>query len=287
MPSRRTPGSVALLLATVAVSVRAFSIDRLPSSTYSSYSSSSSSSLGMGGFNKRKKRAAVYAPTPTTPPADDDADDAASIKERNDRRRFEDLLNDEATSAISADALGGGGSYLTREQEDEEIDARIRRTERLYEGDPVPEAAFASLVNVVTEKPLGAAGADNLLPWKKKGRKKDAVVCVSDPREKSVEFRRLLRELPRTVPSGTKTIFITSDPPAATRKWIKKNGVEDVRVYSDEKREWMREFTALGDKRWAVCLFVLAEGRIQSVIRELDADLAGTAVPNAVRSWRS
>jgi hypothetical protein len=89
-----------------------------------------------------------------------------------------------------------------------------------------------------------------------------------------------------------------------------------LEFYSDEKREWMREYSALGSKvrtviqrhtyfslplpvtgfhkkkshlfffskRWAITLFVLADGKVQKLVRELDPYFAEDIVVNAIKS---
>ena len=82
----------------------------------------------------------------------------------------------------------------------------------------------------------------------------------------------------------------TADTPAENRRWLKKNkmgegdGGGGVNIYSDENREWMREYTALGERRWSMCLFVLQDGVVRRLVRELDADLAPSVVQNAGKS---
>jgi len=65
---------------------------------------------------------------------------------------------------------------------------------------------------------------------------------------------------------------------------MKNNGVSSFELYSDEKREFMRQYTALGEKRWAICMFIISDGVIQRVVRELDQDIAGDVVQRAVNS---
>lgn len=214
------------------------------------------------------------------------------IKEQNDRKRFEDLLNSEA-----ATTAGLGGSYLTSSQEEEEITASLNRVERMYEGDPAPDTPFEDLVNVKNDLAIGKRGTDRLLPWLKRSDLKDFIICISDPREKSAELRKLMKTLPASLNSATpgsnvgkkygeKLIFINADSSPENSRFLKKNEISDVQVYSDEKREWMRAYTALGDKRWSVCMFILAGGKVQKMIRELDPDLADKAVINAIKSYK-
>jgi hypothetical protein len=40
-------------------------------------------------------------------------------------------------------------------------------------------------------------------------------------------------------------------------RWLKKQGIESMEIFSDEKREFMRQYTALGEK---VGFFLLTMG---------------------------
>lgn len=243
-----------------------------------------STSLYMGGFNKRKKQADFLKKVKEKKLSDLTEDELTpeQIKERNDRRRFDDLLNSESATYRQMSELGGG-TYLTSAQEEEEMNASFSRVERLYEGDPAPILPFEDLVNVKSDNAVGKVGTERLLPWLKKGNTKEYVICVSDPREKSSEIRTLMKNLPHKLP-GKKILFINSDATAETRRWAKKNEVKDINVFSDEKREWMRAYTALGDKRWSMCMFILVDGKVQRMIRDLDVDLAERAIANAINS---
>jgi hypothetical protein len=55
-------------------------------------------------------------------------------------------------------------------------------------------------------------------------------------------------------------------------------------VYSDEKREWMRAYTALGETRWSMTMFVIADERIQKIAREMEAIVAVKVIQNAVEA---
>ena len=103
------------------------------------------------------------------------------------------------------------------------------------------------------------------------------------------------------------------------RRCATKPGISKLEFYSDEKREWMREYSALGSKvrtciqwlsyfsllslatssrsnyfwrdffnfpskRWAITLFVLADGKVQKLVRELDPYFAEDIVINAIKS---
>lgn len=84
------------------------------------------------------------------------------MKKQNDMKRFEQLLDAEASTV---NYKIGGGNYKTKSQEDEEVDAGVKGVDRLFEGDPAPTEPFENLINFVTGKPLGKNGASRILPW--------------------------------------------------------------------------------------------------------------------------
>ena len=211
------------------------------------------------------------------------------IKAENDRKRFDELLNSERSTAMFGFNTESG--YLTREQEEEAATAGASRgrVDRLFEMDSAPSTPFEDIVNIRTENALGESGAKNLVPWlhKNTARNKDYLVVITDPREKSSELRQAITEVCKSLPKPilSKTIIINADAPPENRRWLKKNKLEeDVTIFSDEKREWMREYTALGETRWSMTLFILGDGKIQKLVREFDHDLAPTVVRNAVKS---
>ena len=211
------------------------------------------------------------------------------IKAENDRKRFDELLNSERATAMFGFNTESG--YLTREQEEEAATAGASRgrVDRLFEMDSAPPTPFEDIVNIRTENALGESGAKNLVPWlhKNTARHKDYLVVITDPREKSSELRQAITAVCKSLPKPilSKTIIINADAPPENRRWLKKNKLEeDVTIFSDEKREWMREYTALGEKRWSMTLFILGDGKIQKLVREFDHDLAPTVVRNAVKS---
>jgi hypothetical protein len=67
---------------------------------------------------------------------------------------------------------------------------------------------------------------------------------------------------------------------------LSKNQIENITVYCDEKREWMREYTVLGEKRWAMCLMILKDGRVERLVRELDVELAIEVIKTSVASLK-
>lgn len=148
--------------------------------------------------------------------------------------------------------------------------------------------AFEELVSIKSENAIGKTGAKRLLPWLRNTDKtSDFLIVLCDPRMKSSEFREtanlLQKELPKDLLS--KVIFINADTPAENRRWLKKTGMmESISVYSDEKMEWMRSYTALGETRWSTTLFVLADQRVQKLVRELSSVMATNVVQNAVKA---
>ena len=211
------------------------------------------------------------------------------IKAENDRKRFDELLNSERATAMFGFNTESG--YLTREQEEEAATAGASRgrVDRLFEMDSAPPTPFEDIVNIRTENALGESGAKNLVPWlhKNTARHKDYLVVITDPREKSSELRQAITAVCKSLPKPilSKTIIINADAPPENRRWLKKNKLEeDVTIFSDEKREWMREYTALGETRWSMTMFILGDGKIQKLVREFDHDLAPTVVRNAVKS---
>ena len=95
-------------------------------------------------------------------------------------------------------------------------------------------------------------------------------------------MKKLLTDLP---PDELKRlIIINSDSPAENRRWLKRNGLWDkLQVYSDEKMEWMQAYTtALGEKRWSMSMFLIADELVQKLAREVDVDRASRTILNAV-----
>lgn len=165
----------------------------------------------------------------------------------------------------------------------------MKGIERLFEGDPVPVNCFEELINIKTENAIGVQGKERLVPWLAKNPDKhgDYLVIVTDPRPKSTELRgtaaNLLAELPADI--LRRLIIVNADSPAENRRWLKKEGMEGkIEVFSDEKMEWMRAYTALGEKRWSMSMFIIAHGRVQKLVREMDFYAASRAIRNAVKS---
>ena len=186
---------------------------------------------------------------------------AEEIKLRNDRKRFADLLEN------SPLAGGGGGNdmergfYLTVEQENENANAVYKGVLRLYEGDAAPITPFAELLCIESGEPIGEGGMLRLLPWEGSANNKssyvdDYLVIIADPRPKSIELRTAMRRITDTLESTVleKVVIINTDTPAENRRLMKKNYNDKdakFRILCDENMEWMREYTALGEK---VCL---------------------------------
>lgn len=212
------------------------------------------------------------------------------IKLRNDRQRFADMLENSMTST-SGDL--GDGYYLTVEQENENADAVFRGITRLYEGDPAPSSPFAELLNMENGEPLGQGGMKRLVPWEgsRSASSSDFMIVVTDPRPKSSELRTAIKRLAGGLSNDLleKCVVINTDTPSENRRFVKKNfaedsGAEKMTVLTDEKMDWMREYTALGEKRFSITMFILKEGRCEKIAREVEAELITETVKNAIRA---
>ena len=212
------------------------------------------------------------------------------IKIRNDRQRFADMLENSMTSS-NGDL--GDGYYLTVEQENENADAVFRGISRLYEGDPAPSAPFTELLNIQNGEPLGQGGMKRLVPWEgsKNASSSDFMIVVTDPRPKSVELRTAMKRLVGALSADllAKCVVINTDTPAENRRFVKKNfsedsGADKMTVLTDEKMDWMREYTALGEKRFSITMFILKEGRCEKIAREVEAEVMTETVKNALRT---
>ena len=212
------------------------------------------------------------------------------IKLRNDRQRFADMLENSMTSS---DGDLGDGYYLTVEQENENADAVFRGITRLYEGDPAPTNPFTELLNIENGEPLGKGGTKRLVPWEgsKSASSSDYMIVITDPRPKSVELRTVMKRVVGGFSNDllSKTVIINTDTPAENRRFVKKNFAEDsgagkMTVLTDEKMDWMREYTALGEKRFSITMFILKEGRCEKIAREVEAEIMTETIKNAIRS---
>lgn len=254
-----------------------------------------STSLFMGKLRNKQaelQRKMMLAKQQAAQKASENGDESSSkvrmtdeeLKEANDRKRFDELLN--SHSAMIGDK--SSDSYLTQEQEEENIDAYRKGVDRFFEGDPAPSEAFEELVSIKSENAIGAATVKRLIPWLRNTNKSDYVVVVTDPREKSPEFQSTVRDLASELPKDifSKILFINADTPAQNRRFLKKNGISDtnIRLFSDEKREWMQAYTALGENRWSMTLFVLADERVQKIVRDYSQISASEVLKNAVKA---
>lgn len=164
--------------------------------------------------------------------------------------------------------------------------------DRLFEGDPAPDDCFEELVSIKSENAIGPTGKQRLVPWLQKNpqRHDDFLVVVSDPRPQSPELREsvksILKELP--VDIRNRLVIVNADSPAENRRWLKKNGITDdkLEIYSDEKLEWMRTYTALGGNRWSMTMFVLADRKVVRLARDIDQYGACQSINNAVISFQ-
>merc|ERR1712232_280477 len=121
-----------------------------------------------------------------------------------------------------------------------------------------------------------------LIPWLRNSNLSDYIIIICDPRVKSPELRDTARSLFKELPKDllSRTVIINADTPAENRRWMKKSNVQDVNILSDEKREWMRGYTALGENRWSMTMFVLADERVQKIAREMETIGATKVVRN-------
>lgn len=145
-------------------------------------------------------------------------------------------------------------------------------------------------MSIKTENAIGKAGAERLVPWLHKNpeRRSDYLVVLCDPRMKSTELRQTIKqisvELPKDVLSTM--IVINADSPSENRRWVKKNNPsESLEIFSDEKMEWMRAYTALGDKRWSMTMFIIADERVRKLARDVDGLAATRVIQNAINSY--
>lgn len=209
------------------------------------------------------------------------------IKKQNDLKRFQELLDSES-STVNYDIAGS--NYKTQQQEEEEMEAGFRGVDRIFEGDPAPVEVFENLVNFSTGNALGKNGASRIVPWLNKSVTKqgDFLIVITDPRETSSELRSTMKTISKFLPNDmlSRLIVINADTAAENRRFLSKNQIQNISIYCDEKREWMREYTVLGEKRWAMCLMVLKDGRVEKLVRELDVELAPDVIMTCVNSLK-
>lgn len=127
---------------------------------------------------------------------------------------------------------------------------------------------------------------EKLVPWM--GKASEYLVVLCDPRVESNELRESAQLLAIELPASllANLIVVTADSPAENRRWLKKSGSMRVPVYADEKLSWMRAYTALGDDRWSMSVFIIAEKRVQKLAREVDVYSVTRTVTNAVKSMQ-
>ena len=192
----------------------------------------------------------------------------------------------------------------------------------LFEGDPAPTECFEELVSIKTENAIGLPGKQRLVPWLRKNaaRQQDYVILLTDPRMQSLELRESVKVLMNELPLDIKSrlIVINADSPAENRRWLKKVGlyntntddstqksspslsaltqplsnqqsslpaIQSLELYSDEKMEFMRTYTALGDQRWTMTMYVVATERIQKLVRNVDQYSVSRTMQNAVKAY--
>ena len=192
----------------------------------------------------------------------------------------------------------------------------------LFEGDPAPTECFEELVSIKTENAIGLPGKQRLVPWLRKNvaRQQDYVILLTDPRMQSLELRESVKVLMNELPFDIKSrlIVINADSPAENRRWLKKVGlyntntddstqksspslsaltqplsnqpsslpaIQSLELYSDEKMEFMRTYTALGDQRWTMTMYVVATERIQKLVRNVDQYSVSRTMQNAVKAY--
>jgi hypothetical protein len=160
---------------------------------------------------------------------------------------------------------------------------------RLFEGDPAPTQPFEELVSIQLENALGDTGVKRLIPWLKNSNLSDYLIIICDPRVQSPELRDTVNTLSKELPKNlwSRMVIINADTPAENRRWLKKSNIQNINVYSDEKREWMRSYTALGENRWSMTMFIISDERLQKIAREMEGIMANKVVQNAVKTMES
>ena len=157
----------------------------------------------------------------------------------------------------------------------------------MFEGDPAPENPFEELVNLESDNAIGADGAKRLVPWLRNTNTNDYLIIFCDPRMNSPQLHEAVQNLKNMLSKDilSRLLVVNADTPAENRRWLKKAGMEeDMRVYSDEKMEWMRAYTALGEKRWTMSMFIIQKGKVVKIAREVDGGSAPLVITNAVKS---
>jgi hypothetical protein len=160
----------------------------------------------------------------------------------------------------------------------------------LFEGDPAPSTPFEDIVSVKSGITLGEIGAKRIIPWLRNKNQSEYLIVICDPRAKSPDLRNaintLSNELPKTLLS--RILIINADTPAENRRFLKKaNASESIQAFSDEKRKWMDAYSALGQDRWSMTMFIIADERVQKLVRDFDYLLATKTIQNAVKAMES
>lgn len=175
----------------------------------------------------------------------------------------------------------------------------------MFEGDPAPTDCFQELVSIKTGEALGEQGAARLVPWLHKNpeRHGDYLAILTDPRKNSPELRQTIKSLSREIPERVldHLIVVNADTNAENRRyvrssilkeifcshvafrWMKKNKMMKIMIYADEKMEWLRKYSALGTERFSMCFFVIKDGKVNRVARDVDGVFSTKIVANAVR----
>ena len=157
--------------------------------------------------------------------------------------------------------------------------------DRFFEGDPAPAEPFQELVSIKSENAIGENGAKRLVPWLRNTNTDDYLVILCDPRMKSPELRESVQALKGlNADILSRMIIINADTPAENRRWMKKSSLEDIKIYSDEKLDWMRAYTALGEQRWSMTMFIIQDGRVAKLARDVAAVSVCRVVENAIKS---
>lgn len=210
--------------------------------------------------------------------------DEEDLQEERDRKAFGEFLSQDGNKKYLNNTKDKFTGYTKFEGEH----APVRYT--LFEGDHAPVQPFYHLVSVHTGVALNETTTGNILPWDNRNvlaqeEYMDYTVIVSDPRAKSSEFRTTMKLFATGLPHEIqqRIIFINADTHAENKRWLKKNNVH-IELFSDEHKEWMKKYNTLGKQRWSMSMVILANGRVQRMVRELDFDSALRIVTNSVKT---
>mmetsp|Transcript_55474 Transcript_55474/g.64865 ORF Transcript_55474/g.64865 Transcript_55474/m.64865 type:complete len:315 (+) Transcript_55474:60-1004(+) len=256
-----------------------------------SSSTASITTLSMGkGFNRMKKQSDIKKANnnkDSSQPKSGDQKSQESIRETNDLKRFEYLLDSDTRSIDAYD----DDNYLTPEQEEKEMTASFTGVDRIFEGDPAPDMPFEDLINMRTGVSLKKEGAEQLLPWRNDKKKpNDFMLVISDPRPKSSALRSTVLSAVRDLPRDAldRLIIINVDTPQENSKFAKKNKLWDqnFKMFSDSNRDWMKSYTALGEERWTICAFLLSRGRVEHLIREVDPEISSNQLISLLQTFQ-